>query len=675
MIDRVVGRLSAWKAKLLSIAGRATLIQAVTSAIPNHVMQTNWLPSSTCNQLDKLNRNFLWSSDISQRKLHLVGWHKVTRPKNEGGLGIRQARKANIALLAKVGWRTLNGENRLWGDTFRSKYLKNEDILAYKIKGGDSFTWKGVVRSLKEVERCIRWRIGDGSTISVWRDLWVGKEPLAKALEGEIHEEDLNLNVAQIINEHGLWDRRNLRTVVPDSTWDMIRDMPLPLELNRVDKRIWSGTSNGGFSCKSAYGCLNRTETNSMESWDWLWRIKCPERIRFFLWICLHNSLATNKLRYERKIADSNTCSRCNHDAESVIHALQDCVFAKGIWEFVIAPTQFLEFCQDKDGDIVHDDVESLRVKPHSGSQSNLVALGSRSGDRSKWKLKSVVTLALTILTSSQSILIFWSKRAGNYEYSVTTANFLVEALKCALSLAALARIWRNEGVTDDNRLSTTLDEVSVYPIPAALYLFKNLLQYYIFAYVDAPGYQILKNLNIISTGILYRIILKKKLSEIQWAAFVLLCAGCTTAQLKSNSDNQVLQTPFQGWLMAIIMALLSGFAGVYTEAIIKKRPSRNINVQNFWLYIFGMAFNAIAILVQDFDAVMNKGFFHGYSLITVLMILNHALSGIAVSMVMKYADNIVKVYSTSVAMLLTAFVSVFLFRFHLSLAFFLGST
>ncbi|KAI4367335.1 hypothetical protein MLD38_023083 [Melastoma candidum] len=95
---------------------------------------------------------------------------------------------------------------------------------------------------------------------------------------------------------------------------------------------------------------------------------------------------------------------------------------------------------------------------------------------------------------------------------------------------------------------------------------------------------------------------------------------------------------------MAIVMALLSGFAGVYTEAIIKKRPSRNINVQNFWLYIFGMIFNIIAILVQDFSAVLNNG--------------------IAVSMVMKYADNIVKVYSTSVAMLLTAVVSVFLFDF-----------
>jgi len=123
-------------------------------------------------------------------------------------------------------------------------------------------------------------------------------------------------------------------------------------------------------------------------------------------------------------------------------------------------------------------------------------------------------------------------------------------------------------------------------------------------------------------------------------------------------------------------------------QPIIKKRPSRNINVQNFWLYIFGMLFNLVAICVQDFDVVINKsvlmissfhaiisvtvhdielltihfkwtiwcrGFFHGYSFITILMILNHALSGIAVSMVMKYADNIVKVYSTSVAMLLTA--------------------
>lgn len=117
----------------------------------------------------------------------------------------------------------------------------------------------------------------------------------------------------------------------------------------------------------------------------------------------------------------------------------------------------------------------------------------------------------MTILTSSQAILIVWSKRAGKYDYSVTTANFLVETLKCAISIIALASAWRTEGVTEQNKLTASLKEVIVYPIPAALYLVKNLLQYYIFAYVDAPGYQILKNLNIITTGVLYRIILKKK--------------------------------------------------------------------------------------------------------------------------------------------------------------------
>nr|CAB3454729.1 unnamed protein product [Digitaria exilis] len=280
---------------------------------------------------------------------------------------------------------------------------------------------------------------------------------------------------------------------------------------------------------------------------------------------------------------------------------------------------------KESDG-ISQKDVESLdRMSLSDTSATPGLSTAGGSKGKNTWKPKSIVTLALTLLTSSQAILIVWSKRAGKYEYSVTTAIF---------------------------RLTTSFDEIRVYPIPAILYLVKNLLQICPLDYMSKLC----------------------RLSEIQWAAFILLCAGCTTAQLNPLSDH-VLQTPIQGWMMAIVMALLSGFAGVYTEAIIKKRPSRNIYVQNFWLYIFGMLFNLVAIFLQDFGAVINKGFFHGYSFITVLMILNHALSGIAVSMVMKYADNIVKVYSTSVAMLLTAIVSVFLFSFHISLAFFLGST
>ena len=45
------------------------------------------------------------------------------------------------------------------------------------------------------------------------------------------------------------------------------------------------------------------------------------------------------------------------------------------------------------------------------------------------------------------------------------------------MSLAALTKVWKSEGVNEDNRLSTSWAELWVYPIPAGLYLVKNLLQ------------------------------------------------------------------------------------------------------------------------------------------------------------------------------------------------------
>ena len=97
--------------------------------------------------------------------------------------------------------------------------------------------------------------------------------------------------------------------------------------------------------------------------------------------------------------------------------------------------------------------------------------------------------------------------------------------------------------MTEDNKLSTTWEEMKVFPIPAAIYLVKNLMQYVIFLYVDAPSYQILKNLNIITTGILYRVFLKKHLTPVQWSALTLLALGCTIAQTTSQSE-QVRRPP-----------------------------------------------------------------------------------------------------------------------------------
>lgn len=88
MLDRVKSKLAGWKASLLSTAGREVLIQASSSAIPAYVMQSNMLPNKVLDGIYRVNRNFLWGSVENKRTMHWVGWNKVTRPKEEGGLGL-----------------------------------------------------------------------------------------------------------------------------------------------------------------------------------------------------------------------------------------------------------------------------------------------------------------------------------------------------------------------------------------------------------------------------------------------------------------------------------------------------------------------------------------------------------------------------------------------------------
>lgn len=59
VIDRVHSKLSGWKTKMLSMAGRCTLIRSTLSSIPSHSMQVCLLPKAVTNKLDKINRSFL----------------------------------------------------------------------------------------------------------------------------------------------------------------------------------------------------------------------------------------------------------------------------------------------------------------------------------------------------------------------------------------------------------------------------------------------------------------------------------------------------------------------------------------------------------------------------------------------------------------------------------------
>ncbi|CAL1354996.1 unnamed protein product [Linum trigynum] len=86
LIDRVESRLSGWKVATLSLAGRITLAQSVLVSLPAYTMQISFLPASVREYIDKKIRAFICGISKAGRKIHLVDWDMICRPKEEGGL-------------------------------------------------------------------------------------------------------------------------------------------------------------------------------------------------------------------------------------------------------------------------------------------------------------------------------------------------------------------------------------------------------------------------------------------------------------------------------------------------------------------------------------------------------------------------------------------------------------
>lgn len=128
ILEKMRSRLAGWKTQFLNLAGRTTLAQSTLSTIPLYSMQSSWLPSGVCNDVDKLVRGFLWANGSGTNGLHLVAWNEVTKPKASGGLGIRTARANNAAMLGKLGWEIVSGKSKLWVQVCQHKYLKGKSL-------------------------------------------------------------------------------------------------------------------------------------------------------------------------------------------------------------------------------------------------------------------------------------------------------------------------------------------------------------------------------------------------------------------------------------------------------------------------------------------------------------------------------------------------------------------
>lgn len=149
----------------------------------------------------------------------------------------------------------------------------------------------------------------------------------------------------------------------------------------------------------------------------------------------------------------------------------------------------------------------------------------------------------------------------------------------------------------------------------------------------------------------------------------VLLFLGISLVQLDSTSASSTAKTddqnPVFGGAAVIIASITSGFAGVYFERLLKA-SAVSVWMRNIQLGVFGALFGAVLMAFNDGAAIASSptGLWTGFNGLVWGVILNQAVGGLIIAVVIKYADNILKGFASSFSIILSSMLAVVFFEF-----------
>jgi UDP-galactose transporter len=250
----------------------------------------------------------------------------------------------------------------------------------------------------------------------------------------------------------------------------------------------------------------------------------------------------------------------------------------------------------------------------------------------------------------------------GTYDYVVLTSVLCTEFVKLAVSLGYYALFVPPQRKTHH---SFRAWDIVAFAIPAAVYALNNALVFMIISELRPSAFQILGSFKTVFTLVLFRIVLQRIPTNNQYVAVLLLAAGAAVSRLGSvnkcngdSSDGGAL-----GVVLTLVSCLASSMGGVANEALLKKDGGmHSLSLQNSLLYAFGVVVNSIALFVRNGNDVFTDGFFVGYDLMTVLLIAINALTGLSISAVLKWNDNISRVFAHTGAIVISMTVEMLLF-------------
>lgn len=271
-----------------------------------------------------------------------------------------------------------------------------------------------------------------------------------------------------------------------------------------------------------------------------------------------------------------------------------------------------------------------------------------------------VLLVLMVLIYGSHAPLITLTKVNGQVPFDPSSCVVIIELIKLLISLATLVLT----GGISALHSSPPLVLVAPYAIPAILYALNNNLVVVMQDYMDPSSYQVLSNLKIASTALLYSFCLGKRLRRGQWLALGLLmgagvCHSYSSLDLGDPDRDEVEQGPrlhitAWGLFLVLVYCCVSGLAAIYTERVLKSQKLP-LSLQNLYLYMFGVAINGLS----SFSAVTSeKSFLEGYSGAVWAIIAGQAANGLLMSVVLKHGSGITRLFVISCSMLVNALLS-----------------
>lgn len=104
----------------------------------------------------------------------------MSRPKCFGGLGFKKLHEFNLAIVGKQAWRLGINPSSLVAELLKAKYFPNSNYLDAQVGSNPSFLWRSIWECKILIKQGAYCRVGNGSSIMIWKDVWLPFAPLMK---------------------------------------------------------------------------------------------------------------------------------------------------------------------------------------------------------------------------------------------------------------------------------------------------------------------------------------------------------------------------------------------------------------------------------------------------------------------------------------------------------------